>query len=411
MGYLRLGTHPDPKKHLLCTFYVESTLPIKQAAEYIAAESSIGTWTDLATLRPQVAEKLGAKVYKVDPNKHLIHIAYPLDLFELGSLPQLASSILGNIFSMKVIKNLRLLNIEFPPAYINAFEGPKFGPSGIRKFTNIYKRPILGCIIKPKVGLSAKEQAEVAYNVWLNGIDLIKDDENLTDMTFNRFEDRVDYVMAMKKRVEKETKSKKIYVFNITGPMDVMFDRAEYVQKKGGECVMVDIVSTGLDNVQLFRKANFNLFLHGHRAGHSLFTKNEKHGYTMYVLAKLARLAGIDQLHTGTVVGKMEGKKEDILEINKMLLSKWGKIKPTLPIASGGLHPGMIEKLYKILGNDCVINFGGGVHGHPLGSGAGARAAYQSIEAVVLRGLTLAKAVKLPEYKELAQAVKYWGKI
>lgn len=410
MGYLRLGTHPDPKKHLLCTFYVESTLPIKQAAEWIAAESSIGTWTDLATLRPSVAEKLGAKVYKVDPNKKIIHIAYPLDLFELGSLPQLASSILGNIFSMKLIKNLRLLDIQFPSAYSNSFQGPKFGINGVRKMLDIYKRPILGCIIKPKVGLSAKEHAEVAYNVWLNGIDLIKDDENLTDMTFNRFEDRVDYVMEMQKKVEKETKCKKVHVFNVTAPMDVMFDRAEYVQKKGGKCVMIDIVSVGLDNVQLLRKANFDLIIHGHRAGHSLFTKNEKHGYTMYVLAQLARLAGIDQLHTGTVVGKMEGKQEDIIEINKMLTAKWANLKPVLPIASGGLHPGMTEKLYKILGNDCVMNYGGGVHGHPLGSGAGARAAWQSVSAI-MRGIPLSKAIKLPEYKELAQAVEYWGKI
>src|SRR6056297_1338548 len=134
MGYLHLGTNPDPKKHIFCTFYVESELSMPEIAEHIAAESSIGTWTDLATLRPKIAEKIGAKVYKIDPNQKIVKIAYPLDLFELGNIPQLKSSIMGNIFSMKVLKNLRLLEIKFPKVYIESFPGPKYGAKGVKKY-------------------------------------------------------------------------------------------------------------------------------------------------------------------------------------------------------------------------------------------------------------------------------------
>lgn len=409
MGYLQLGTKPSPSKHIICTFYVESKLSMPKAAEQIAAESSIGTWTDLDTLRPSVAKRIGAKVFHIDPNKKLVKIAYPLDLFELGNIPQLQSSILGNIFSMKVLNNLRLLEIEFPKAYIDSFPGPKYGSKGVHDYFAFKKgRPIIGCIIKPKVGLSAKEHAQVAYNVWSNGVDLVKDDENLTDLSFNRFKDRVDEVMKLQKKAEKETGQKKLHVFNITAPMDVMLDRAEYVQKKGGRCVLVDLVSTGLDNVQVLRRSNFNLIIHGHRAGHSMFTRNPKHGMTMYVLAELARLAGIDQLHTGTVTGKMDGGREEVLEINNMLKSKMGELKPVLPIASGGLHPGITESTLNILGTEVVINYGGGIHGHPGGSGAGARAAKASVDAY-MKGIKLKDAIKMPEYYELSQAVKEWG--
>lgn len=408
MNYLHLGTKPNANKHIICVFYVESKLSIRKIAEHLAAESSIGTWTDLATLRPAVAKRISAKVFKVDPNKKLVYIAYPLDLFEMGSIPQLKSSIMGNIFSMKVLNNLRLLDIQFPPVYKKSFQGPKFGIKGIREYLGIKKRPIIGSIVKPKVGLTAKEQAQVAYNVWVNGVDLVKDDENLTDLPFNKFKDRVREVLKLKKKAEKITGKKKIYVFNVTATPDVMLDRAEYVEKRGGKCVMVDLVSTGLDNVQLLRKANFNLIIHGHRAGHSTSTRNKKHGYTMYVLAELARLAGIDQLHTGTVVGKMEGEREEVVEINNMLKSRWGQMKTTLAIASGGLHPGITEKLFESLGTDIVLNFGGGIHGHPGGSTAGARAAWQSVDAY-MKKIKLKDAIKMEEYKELAEAIKLWG--
>ena len=170
---------------------------------------------------------------------------------------------------------------------------------------------------------------------------------------------------------------------------------------------MIDIVTVGFSGIQFIRDQQLGLILHGHRAMHAAFTHSERHGIAMLVIAKLARLAGIDELHTGTVIGKMEGTKEDILNINNSLRKDWFGMKPTLPIASGGLHPGLVPELVKILGSDIIINLGGGVHGHPKGVKAGACAARQAVEASV-------KGIDINEYagnhKELKEALEFWDK-
>ncbi len=410
-----VNLHYKPYKHdIIATYRIESKLGLEKAAIEIAAESSIGTWTKLSTLTQKTFNKLAPQIFFIDKKKKIVRIAYPIELFELGSIPQLLSALAGNVFSMKVIDNLRLEDLSLSTKYINSFEGPYYGINGIRKLMNIYKRPLIGSIIKPKVGLSAREHAKLAYDVWVNGVDVVKDDENLTDLPFNKFKNRVIEVMKLKNKAEKETGQKKIHVFNITAPMDTMLNRAKFVKKMGGRCVMVDLVSVGLDNVQVLRRQNLGLIIHGHRAGHSMFSRNPRHGMSMLVVAKLARLAGIDQLHTGTVVGKMDGSKEEVIEINyaikedfginKALREDWKKIKPTLPIASGGLYPGLTKKLIDILGNDLIINYGGGIHGHPHGSIAGARACLQSIELANCKD----KEINKEYFKEYYSAQDYW---
>ncbi|MBL7141805.1 type III ribulose-bisphosphate carboxylase [Patescibacteria group bacterium] len=416
-SYLRLKYKPNYQNEIIATFYLESKLPLKQAAIKVAEESSIGTWTKLTTLSARTLKKLAAKVFYLNSKNKIVKIAYPLALFEPKSIPQLLSSIGGNIFSMKLIKNLRLQDIEFPKKYINQYPGPKKGIEGVRKIINIYHRPLVGCIIKPKLGLTAVQNAKLAAEVFENGVDLIKDDENLTDLSFNKFNERVRKVLALKKQVEKQTKQKKIYVFNVTGPTETMIERAKLVKRLNGKCVMVDIVTTGWAGVQSLRNQNLGLIIHGHRAGHSAFTRSKKHGISMLVLANLARLAGIDQLHTGTVVGKMEGEEKDVCQINDLLKEdwqefdklreNWGDLKPVLPIASGGLHPGLVPRLIKILGQDLIINFGGGIHGHPQGSAAGARAAFQAVEAA-MKNIPLRFYSKY--HPELKVALKHWRK-
>lgn len=181
---------------------------------------------------------------------------------------------------------------------------------------------------------------------------------------------------------------------------------------------MIDVVTVGFSALQELRRQNLGLIIHAHRAMHSAFTRNPKHGISMLVLAKLLRLAGVDQLHTGTVVGKMEGKKEGILAINELLeedwlgnnilKEDWRHLKPVLPIASGGLHPALVPKLIKILGKDVIINFGGGIHGHPQGTTSGAKAVRQAVEATI-------KNIPLKQYaqnhQELKIAIEHWKSI
>ncbi|MFA6197571.1 MAG: ribulose-bisphosphate carboxylase large subunit [Patescibacteria group bacterium] len=408
LDYLHLHKKIDPKTHIIATFRIESNYPLKHEAQIIAAESSVGTWTQVKTMRRAVFERLSAKVIAIDHAHKRVKIAYPLALFEPGNIPQLLSSVAGNIFSMKSVKKLRLEDLDMPDKYINSFPGPAFGVGGIRKKLCIYKRPLLGSIMKPKLGLTWRQHAHYAYLAFLGGIDLVKDDENLTSQEFNDFTKRTIEILKLARRAERETGSKKVCALNVTAPADEMIRRAQLIKHHGGRCAMVDIVTVGFSGVQALRNANLGLILHGHRAMHAAFTRDKQEGISMMVLAKLARLAGIDQLHLGTVVGKMEGTADETKQLYKFALSKWGKMKPMLPVASGGLHPGLVPELIKHIGMNMIMNFGGGLHGHPRGTLAGAIAARQSLEATL-------KHIPLDKYSwthpELAAAIAHWGRL
>ncbi|MBU0706774.1 ribulose-bisphosphate carboxylase large subunit [Patescibacteria group bacterium] len=405
-NYLHLGRSVKKSEHIIATFFIGSQMEINKAAQVVAGESSIGTWTDIKTLSKATFKKLSAKVIQADRRTRIVKIAYPLALFEPSNIAQLLSDVAGNIFSMKAIPNLRLIDLEFPDKYINSFLGPAFGADGVRHKLKVYKRPLIGAIMKPKLGLSWKQHAHFAYLAFKGGVDLVKDDENLTDQTFNPFDKRVRETVKLARKAEQETGQKKLCAFNISASANEMIKRAEFVKKAGGHCAMVDIMTVGFSGLQALRQARLGLILHGHRAMHSTMTRNPKHGISMTVIAKLARLAGIDQLHTGTVVGKMEGTARETNDINKFLSCKWGRIKPVMPIASGGLHPGLVPQLYKVIGPNVIINFGGGLHGHPKGTYQGAQAAFQAVEAVTKR-IPLKKHAK--SNIALAEAIIKWG--
>ena len=410
LSYLRLDYQPLLKEEIVAVYYLQSNTGVsfKEAAEKVAAESSIGTWTKLGNLSATVFQKLAARLFYLDEKKGIIKIAYPLALFEKGNIPQLLASIAGNIFSMKEIKSLRLEDVHFPLDYLDSFPGPAFGWQGVRRVIGIGEVPIIiGSIMKPKVGLSSKENAELAYQVFKNGVDFAKDDENLTDLIeVNPFRERVRRVMELKKKAEKETGCRKLYAFNVTAPLSSMIERAKYVREHGGKCIMIDIIAVGWSALQDFRNQNLGLIIHGHRAGHSAFTRSQEHGISMRVIAKLARLAGVDNLHTGTVVGKMEGEKKDIQEIDKFLRSEWGGLKEVFPVASGGLHPALVPAVISILGTNLIMNFGGGLHGHPDGITAGAQAVKAAFQAVA-ENVSLEE--KAQENPALKKALDYWS--
>lgn len=388
---------------VICGLYVEPEgIGIKEAAGAVAAESSIGTWTELTTEKEYV-RKLAAHVFEIDGNH--VKIAYPLELFEHGNMPNILSSIAGNIFGLRTIKNLRLNDIKLPSELIKSFKGPKFGIDGIRKLMKVYGRPLVGTIIKPKLGLETEDHARVAYEAWAGGCDIVKDDENLSSQRFNQFEERVVKTLESRDKAEDETGEKKVYMVNITSETIEMLRRAEFVLAQGGEYIMVDILTCGFSALQTLRERDFNLVVHGHRAGHAAFTRDPKHGISMRVIAKVARIIGADQLHVGTVVGKMLETKEEVRENIEALKMKMNGLKSSLPVASGGLHPRMVPRLIKIFGKDFVIQAGGGIHGHKKGTSAGATAMRQAVDAA-LKGVTLQEYAKT--HKELEVALQMW---
>ena len=335
--------------------------------------------------------------------------------------PQLLSGIAGNIFGMKALRNLRLVDVSLPLSYLKSFKGPKYGVEGIRSKLKVYKRPVTGAVPKPKVGFSSKEHAEIAFETWMGGFDLVKDDENLTSTFFNKFEDRVKCMTRLRDKAEHITGEKKDALINITGETKEMIKRAKMLYSSGWEFCMIDVVTVGTSAVQTLREecADLGLAIHAHRSMHASFDRNPKHGITMYFLAKLMRMLGMDEIHVGTAVGKLVGSREEVSSIadmlrnhsikekkNKFLSQDWGSTKSTMPVSSGGLHPGLVPEVMHLFGKDFTLLVSGGIHGHPKGTRAGAKATMQAVEAT-LEGTSLSEYSK--KHIELAQALKKWG--
>ncbi len=388
----------------------------REVANMVAGESSIGTWTEVKTMKKRIWRKLAPRVFYMDKKNKRIRIAYPIRLFELGNLPEILSSIGGNIFGMKSVDGLLWEDIGIPKKMLKSFLGPRFGIKGVRKILGVKNRPLVGTIVKPKVGLTSSEHAKVAYQAWRGGCDIVKDDENLTSQDFNEFEARFLKTIKAMKGAEKETGEKKAYLVNCTAETREMIKRIKFVQDHGGNYIMLDIITLGwsaLQTARLFTK----LPIHAHRAGHAMFDRNPNHGMSMEVIAQLARMVGVDTLHIGTAYGKMTGGKDEVLHIEKEIESKftketkkylgqkWYGVKPILGVASGGVYPTMIPKIIKFMGKDVVIQAGGGIHGHPKGTEAGARAMRQAVDAS-LKNIPLRTYAK--NHEELKEALEKW---
>jgi ribulose-bisphosphate carboxylase large chain len=362
---------------------------------------------------------LQATAFDIEGN--VVKIAYPLDLWEEGNAVQLMSGIAGNIFGMKALRNLRLIDAALPQAYIRYFKGPHFGNNGIRKMMKIHGRPLTGAVPKPKIGFTAKEHAEIGYETWMGGFDFVKDDENLTSVPFNRFGDRVRFLTRLRDKAEQETGEKKSAFLNITADLETMKKRADLLAENGWNYAMIDVVVAGTAGVMTMRDycSDLGLAIHAHRAMHASFDRNRKHGITMQFLAKLMRLIGVSQIHTGTAVGKLTGSRRESVALANLLREKktaavegllleqdWGRIKSAFPVSSGGLHPGLVPEVLDIYGSELILLVSGGIHGHPDGTRAGAAAVMQAMEAWQ-EGVTLEEKAK--KAKELKEALGKWG--
>ena len=403
----------DPESYVVALYYVESDLDLTEAGVRIAEEQSIGTWTEVSTLT-EGAQRLAAKVFKSverSPGSGLIWVAYPLELFDLESgVPNVLSVVAGNLFGLSSLRNVRLLDVEFPKDFVQEFPGPKFGIEGVREIVGTLedRRPHIGTIVKPKVGLNPKETAEVAYEAAVGGVDLVKDDETLTNQSFCPIKERLPAVMEALDRVREETGRTVLYALNITARPDRLLDTADWAVESGANMLMVDVLTAGFSVIRVLAEdPSIRVPIHVHRTMHAAITRNPKHGIDMMVVAKLVRLVGGDQLHTGTAAGKMESDVERLKEINGFLRSDWHGLKTVFPVASGGIHPALVPENVRVLGRDIVIQAGGGIHGHPMGTRAGAKAMKQAVEAV-MAGVPLEEYAK--SHPELRAALEKWAK-
>ena len=377
-----------------------------EAAAAVAGESSTATWTICWTDRLTAHDKYKAKAYRVDPvpnstTEFFAYIAYDIDLFEPGSIANLTASIIGNVFGFKPLKALRLEDMHLPVAYIKTFDGPSTGIIVERERLDKFGRPLLGATVKPKLGLSGRSYGRVVYEALKGGLDFTKDDENINSQPFMHWRERFLFGMEAVNRAQAMSGEVKGHYLNVTAAtMEDMYERAEFAKSLGSTIIMIDLVIgyTAIQSMSNWCRKN-DMILHLHRAGHSTYTRLRSHGVSFRVISKWMRLAGVDHIHAGTVVGKLEGDKHTTLgyydtlredhvpmklEHGIFFEQNWASMKKVMPVASGGIHAGQMHELLDLFGDDVVLQFGGGTIGHPAGIEAGATANRVALEAMVL---------------------------
>ncbi len=378
-----------------------------EAARAIAEEETTGTWTRLTT-RQDYIRALDGEVLEVEASGsgYVTTIRYPAEIFEPGNVPQYLSVVAGNLFGLGRLDAVRLLDVEFPET-LTDFRGPNFGIEGVRHLIGSRDRPHVGTIIKPKVGLSPDDTALVAYQAASGGVDFIKDDETLTDQAFCPMEERVEAVMGRLEEARDETGRMVLYAVNVSDRADRIVERAERAIERGANTIMVDVITCGFSALQALSEApSISVPIHVHRTMHGAMTRNPEHGIAMRPIARLVRMMGGDQLHTGTVSGKMGHNTEELLGDNAVLTQPYFGFREVFPVASGGLHPGKVHAELATLGTDIVLQAGGGIHGHPEGTAAGARAMRQAVDAF-LEGVSAEEYAE--DHVELRHAISLWG--
>ncbi|KAL5067431.1 hypothetical protein RYX36_018318 [Vicia faba] len=354
-------------------------VPAEEAGAAVAAESSTGTWTTVWTDGLTSLDHYKGCCYEIEPIpgediQFIAYVAYPLDLFEEGSVTNMFTSIVGNVFGFKALRALHLEDLRIPNAYVKTFQGPPHGIQVERDKLNKYGRPLLGCTIKPKLGLSAKNYGRAVYECLRGGLDFTKDDENVNSQPFMRWRDRFLFCAEAIYKSQAETGEIKGHYLNATA---------------GGFTANTTLSHYCRDN---------GLLLHIHRAMHAVIDRQKSHGMHFRVLAKALRMSGGDHIHAGTVVGKLEGEREITLGFVDLLrddyiekdrsrgiyfTQDWVSLPGVIPVALGGIHVWHMPALTEIFGDDSILQFGGGTLGHPWGNAPGAVANRVALEACV----------------------------
>ncbi len=406
-SYMALGEEIDKDAYVVTKYRVSTDLPIEKAAEAIAAEQSTGTWTGISTLNDEVFTKYAAKVTAIDGD--MVTIAYPEDDFSIrvGAVPQILSVISGNLYGLGSLKGVRLEDVEFPSGILKQYKGPKFGDKGLREILHRPEKPLVGTIVKPKIGLSPKDTAKYIYEAGSGGLTNGKDDETLVDQVFCPIEDRTKAVAEVLDKLREEGHYM-VHAINISTNGQDVRELAEDAQSWGATQLMVDVLTCGYGAVQAVAEdPKIKIPVHVHRTMHAAMTKDPRNGISMRVIAKLVRMCGGDALHIGTLgAGKMEGGLAEGRANQDACQSDDVPFKKVMPVCSGGMFPGIVPNVVKAAGNNCQIQAGGGVAGHPEGVRAGAMAMCQAVDSAF-------EGVPIEEYAEthheLKLALDRWG--
>lgn len=391
------------------TYLIETAYSLEQAAEIMAGEQSSGTFVKLPGETASLRQRHGAKVERItqlesvnrpslpgafEPidrpavyNRAEVELSFPI--INIGnSLTQLQTTVAGNLFELHPFSGLRLLDLTIPEHFSDHYPGPKFGISGTRKLCGVYDRPLIGTIIKPSVGLTPQQTADLVKTLIEAGLDFIKDDELISNPPYSPLKERVAAVMRVVNDHAERSGKKVMVAFNISDDLEAMLQHHDTVLEAGGTCVMVNMLSLGLGALSHLRKRSA-LPIHGHRNGWGAISRHPLLGMSYVAFQKLCRVAGVDHIHVNGIRNKFSESDESVISSARACLTPLLGGYIAMPVFSSGQWAGQAHDTYEALQSvDLMYLAGGGIMGHPDGPSAGVQALRAAWEAA-LAGIAL----------------------
>lgn len=406
------------KDYIVATYQiVAKTSDAEKLAMAIADEQTTGTWTKVKYETKEKKRIFGGKVLNIwripplDMNNvegeavYIVQIGFPSTNFS-ADISMLLTTVIGNISASG---KLKMIDLSMPKSYVNKFAGPKFGIPGIRDVLGVHDRPLLNCMIKPCISWTPDEGAELFYEAAVGGVDIVKDDELLSaDMPFCPMKERITKFMEMERKAYEETGEHTLYTVNITTDPAHLRDNAYRALELGANALMINFYTVGLAGARMITEdPNINVPILAHVDFSGATVASPFWGVDAATwVGRLSRLAGADMHIWGQPVGKFPSNRLALSRVAHAFTQEWYNIKPTLIMPGGGTIPTAVPEIMKIMGQDICLAAGGGVHGHPMGSRAGAKGMRQAIDAC-MKGVTLGEYAETHE--ELAAALKAWG--
>ena len=412
-------------ERLFATYFIETPLAVEKAAASLAGEQSSGTFVAVPGETEELKQRFAARVEKITPleivsepslpgGRHArgkfqraeIVVSWPVENFGFN-LPALVSTIQGNLYELSQFSGLKLMDLELPQSFAKHFRGPKFGIGGCRQLTGVQNRPLIGTIIKPSIGLTPQQTAELVKVLAEAGIDFIKDDELLADPPHSPFDERVDAVMSVINDHAQRTGKKVMYAFNVSDEMDAMRRHYEKIVSSGATCAMISLNSVGLAGAKKICDLGA-LAIHGHRNGWGMLNRHPLLGIKFPAYQKLWQLAGVDQLHVNGIANKFWESDDSVVRSIESCLKPLVGGMSVLPVVSSGQWGGQACETYRRTKTvDLLYMAGGGIMAHPDGPAAGVRSLRKWWQAAV-EGLTMESAAA--KYPELKISLEKFGK-
>jgi len=410
-------------ERIIAKYYIETPFAVEKAAQVLAGEQSSGTFVAVPGETKELKERFAARIEKITQLESVnepaipgakakeglyhranIEVSWSIENFGYN-LPVLISTLQGNLYELTQFTGLKLMDIELPASYASHFEGARFGIEGSRLSTGVNNRPLIGTIIKPSIGMTPEQTAELVKNLVEADIDFIKDDELISSAANSTFENRVNAVMRVINAHADKTGKKVMYAFNISDEVDSMLRRYDHIVNAGGTCAMISLNSVGLSGTKKVCDQG-QLVIHGHRNGWGMLNRHPLLGIEFPAYQKLWRLAGVDQIHVNGIQNKFwESDDSVVRSIEACLKPLFGRT--VLPVVSSGQWGGQAFETYRrTQTTDLLYMAGGGIMAHPGGAANGVRALQQAWEGAV-NGMSLADTVKV--YPQFAQSVEKFG--